>query len=450
MNIYIIGPESSGTSWVADLIARHPSVKKVVHLSYPTNPSGQVIAELKDPARDGRCEVVNAPPGDRHWPDLNEHDPTRTSPIIICSRDDTCAKRSQAARGFMAMEPRSNSAQARDIILKQVMGWKGPVTICSYETLVQWGGSYFSQILGNIGLSLEGYDLASITGEDGNFKWVTNIGTVEEPNEPPKLPTRYDVPREVPKIIAVLSQPRLTFSGQVTMLNETMRAIGCTEAVNSGGFPWEQVLTKGIRSTVERGTDYLLFSDYDAVYTPADGIELLRIMQAHPELSAVYATQMNRHTLKPLVRCDGVDYTGAISETPCGHFGLTLVRAEVFKYLPHPWFLSLPDPVTHLWESDFKIDADIYFWRLLAKCGGRVAQANNVIIGHVEQAVLWPGREGPIWQQYSKCLGGGSKPDDVLCNAGEWMLDPQEPKQLTAPSEPEKVAPPLEPVGSEG
>jgi hypothetical protein len=81
-----------------------------------------------------------------------------------------------------------------------------------------------------------------------------------------------------------------------------------------------------------------------------------------------------------------LDYTTPVTETITGHFGFTLIRASVFRDLPKPWFITVPLPDGN-YPPDGTGDSDIVFWRTMAENGYRIAQVNDVQVGHMEIGV---------------------------------------------------------------
>lgn len=214
-----------------------------------------------------------------------------------------------------------------------------------------------------------------------------------------------------PPIAIALSQPRLAFTAHGSCLNASIvrlqREFDIVDAITSGGFPFEAGMSLAIEKALDRVPDggYILFSDYDGTFEPDDVRELVRIMQACPDLAAVYPVQAHRHNQTIISEDPDGDYTSDATETRAGHFGLTLIRAEALRNLPHPWFWSIPDQATNRW-GDGKLDCDLFFWMTLRVHGGRVARANTVQIGHIEQGIKWALPNGRFhWQtvaEYSK------------------------------------------------
>ncbi|MCF1193460.1 hypothetical protein LRR18_17860, partial [Mangrovimonas sp. AS39] len=81
---------------------------------------------------------------------------------------------------------------------------------------------------------------------------------------------------------------------------------------------------------------------YDSVFEESDVQTLLDTINSDPEMMAIGAVQMSRHNDEPLVHDQKVDYSGDVSRVKFQHFGLTIIRREVFDELEQPWFWSVP------------------------------------------------------------------------------------------------------------
>lgn len=199
---------------------------------------------------------------------------------------------------------------------------------------------------------------------------------------------------EKPTIALVMSQPRLCFTDHATRLIDLAHALPFGRVLYGGAF-WDRDITLGTKKAIDTmNPDFLLYSDYDSTFTTDDVLKLIDTLQSCPEAAAVTCVQMNRNKDYPLVFDPKRDYSGPMTRVDFGHFGLTIIRADVFKELPQPWFWSMPgrDPEGHVtdWEGAFQSDADITFWRSLHDYGFPVIQRNDVIIGHMILSVKWP------------------------------------------------------------
>lgn len=198
---------------------------------------------------------------------------------------------------------------------------------------------------------------------------------------------------EKPKSVIVLSQPRLCFSDHAIKIANLCKELGC-EVVHGAGAFWDRDMSLSTELAIaQHQPDFLIYSDYDSVFTADDVRKLLDAINNDPEMAAIGAVQMSRHNDKPLVYDNDTDYSTPVSNVRFQHFGLTVVRRQVFQEIPQPWFWSLPT-LDGSWSAPNRSDADITFWRLLHEHQFKVCQHNEVVIGHMILAVKWPSNKG--------------------------------------------------------
>lgn len=230
--------------------------------------------------------------------------------------------------------------------------------------------------------------------------------------------------KENPRVIAVISQPRLIFADASNALHRALRLVAnkavfygkgeppvLDDLIYSGGAFWEKSLTAGIKAAINCGGDYLLFTDYDSTFTPDDVKALVDILDNDQSVSAVFAVQASRHHDAALVQMEYINYSGPQTPVTLGHFGLTMIRAEVFRDLPHPWLWSMPHPDTGEWDTPGHCDADITFWRILHEHGHKVVQANHVQAGHLVLCNKWMTSNGIAYQPIENYRAFGRPPE---------------------------------------
>jgi len=203
-----------------------------------------------------------------------------------------------------------------------------------------------------------------------------------------------------PRVVMALSTPRFGPIDFYSGVIETARELGW-QFMEHGGTEWGRGLTQAIVKSIKQyDPDYIMCLDYDSVFTADDCRKLLQIMQENPEIGAAYPVEAHRHQDCPLGydtgRVPQLDYTGPLTDVPSGHFGCTIIRRQVFEDLEHPWFMSLPNPVTGLWAD--ALDADLHFWAKMQVNGWRTVQANEIQIGHMEFCIKWIVDGGIAWQ----------------------------------------------------
>jgi hypothetical protein len=150
---------------------------------------------------------------------------------------------------------------------------------------------------------------------------------------------------------------------------------------------------------VEKGATHICTLDYDSVFTHDDVIELAWLMRSYPEADAIFPLQASR-AMKACFFCrrkaDGKienEYTADemsrnIIPMDSGHFGLTVLRVDALKKMPHPWFYGKPNKDGE-WD-DGKIDDDIAFWEKWKASGNSLYLAPHVVLGHIAEMVIWP------------------------------------------------------------
>ena len=198
----------------------------------------------------------------------------------------------------------------------------------------------------------------------------------------------------VPRVALVLSQPRLTFTGHESSLIKLAQRLRFFGPEYSKGAFWDRDMSIATEGAIHHyNPDIILYSDYDSIFSDRDALSLIATLNNDPTLAAVGVVQMERHGNKPLVFDDQADYSTDLSLVRFQHFGLTAIRADVFKELPHPWFMSFPGSDGR-WTTWNRSDADITFWRMLREYGFPVAQRNDISIGHLVLTVKWPSERG--------------------------------------------------------
>lgn len=222
-----------------------------------------------------------------------------------------------------------------------------------------------------------------------------------------------------PKIACAMSVPRLGFMDNFFCWANGLAPLGILPRTHQGVF-WGQCLETTMDELLD--SDYILTVDYDSVFVKSDVEELIRLAASYPDVDCIVPIQQRRSFLTPLFSI--ADENGeAIQQIPLAtlgedlmkvttaHFGLTLIKTEALKRVPHPWFRSTPD-AEGKWGGKH-IDEDISFWMKWQECGNSVYVANRVPIGHLESVVSWPDRElGTVYQNAGEFNKKG-KPEGI-------------------------------------
>jgi SAM-dependent methyltransferase len=198
---------------------------------------------------------------------------------------------------------------------------------------------------------------------------------------------------ENPKVTLVLSQPRLGFTDHCERLIALAQHMKFGIVRANGAFWDRDIESATIGALTGDNPDFVLYSDYDSVFNPEDVQKLIDTINDNPTMAAIGSVQMSRHDDKPLVFEAHLDYSTKTTQVGYQHFGLLVVRRQVFEEMPTPWFWSTPgmDQYGNVgWTVGTRSDADITFWRIMREHGFEVHQHNEVVIGHMILAVKWP------------------------------------------------------------
>jgi len=204
----------------------------------------------------------------------------------------------------------------------------------------------------------------------------------------------------LPMNVAVaLSVPRLGFQDTFLSICQSVAAYRLPVHRFTGAF-WGQCLERSMKEMMGKGFDAIITIDYDSVFAPQDIATLVKLLDEHPEADAICSMQICRGYTWPLITKAGPDgkaiaeidmaeFTPDLTTILTGHFGLTIIRTEKLKRLPHPWFLGVPNEAGEWGEN--RIDEDIYFWKKWQAHGFSLYHANRVPIGHADLTIQWPG-----------------------------------------------------------
>jgi len=169
---------------------------------------------------------------------------------------------------------------------------------------------------------------------------------------------------------------------------------------------------------------YVLTVDYDSVFDESDVIpSLAGDGDRTPTSRRFFPLQVGRDrsscllTMKDadgkrVTQIDSTDLHRDALDCETGHFGLTLIRTDALRRLPHPWFLGAPN-ADGRW-GDGRIDDDIHFWHLLGKHGGRIAACPRVRIGHIQTICTWPGEHLEVLHQYVSKYNEDGRPPECM------------------------------------
>jgi len=257
-----------------------------------------------------------------------------------------------------------------------------------------------------------------------------NFQKSDNPNSPEDLVSEKTKTIST-KIAAIMSAPRVGFTNNLMIAAGVFTRMGIDFNVGYGVF-WSQVLSRMIEEQIAKGMEWIAILDYDSYYLKEHFLALCQLMVEYPEVDAILPVQIKRENDSvlagvndPTKANDEYDANTDLIEVDTGHFGLTLFRASSFAKLKKPWFVAVPNDKGE-W-GDGRVDDDIYFWKNWRDCGLKVCLAPQVLIGHMQLMVTWPGTlekgSKPTHQYISTCTDKGIP---------EWCKVPKEcvPKQL--------------------
>ena len=206
----------------------------------------------------------------------------------------------------------------------------------------------------------------------------------------------WKTPALLPKVVAVMSVPRLGFMDNFFCAIETVAKLRIPITKHTGAF-WGQCMTRAIEETLKDGADWILTLDYDSVYCAETVVDLIVTAIMNQQVDALVPIQMGRSvgnplmTIpgsdgKPVARVDRKELDATVLPILTGHFGCTLLKASKFSAMNRPWFHGQPDG---RWTEN-RIDDDIAFWRQWRAAGNSIFCAPRVVIGHAQLQILWP------------------------------------------------------------
>ena len=222
-----------------------------------------------------------------------------------------------------------------------------------------------------------------------------------------------------PKTIAVMSRPRLGFMDQFGCAMDALLPRGIPVYHRQGVY-WGKCLTLAIEAALEDRAEWILTLDYDTLFRPEDIEDLMMLMSKGSAMvlggpDALVPVQIHRMSdrllMNPKEGTPGI--TQADMDQPyypirTGHFGCTLIHADIFSRLKKPWFYP-----TYKEDGEPQYDDDINFWLEFEKAGLKVFLTPRVTVGHLEAVVMWPDRKLKMLYQKTNDWREQGKPREV-------------------------------------
>ena len=229
------------------------------------------------------------------------------------------------------------------------------------------------------------------------------------------IASKAALPAEKPPHVAlVMSTGRLGFLGTMDCVIQSVHSLPISWLRGEGVF-WSQTLSRGISRAIKAGADYIITADHDTVFEHAHTdnaiAKLVCLMHDNPDVDVIIAAQMKREGGPLLATSDQeIRLLDPLVRVTRGHFGLTIFRPSVFERLPKPWFYEKPNEDGD-WEEN-RIDADIGFWKNCEESGINVRMSLDVLIGHIELVVTWPGQNlETVYQSMQDWRDNGKPPE---------------------------------------
>jgi hypothetical protein len=232
---------------------------------------------------------------------------------------------------------------------------------------------------------------------------------------------------EVPKIVAIMSCPRLGWTDNFKCAQTVFMSLGIGMLVDSGVF-WGQGLSRLLKLCAEREIEYVITLDYDSIFNKEHVARLYQLMTENPDVDAIVPVQVKREANASMftmwtdsdkfgvlsVKAD--EFMRPLTKIATGHFGLTIIRTSSLAKLHKPWMKAIPD-LNGEWEAGH-IDEDIYFWLNAMSVGWNVCLANEVRIGHLQRIITWPKPDFTPMFQY---ISGWQEKGQPEIEEGVWQ-----------------------------
>lgn len=188
--------------------------------------------------------------------------------------------------------------------------------------------------------------------------------------------------------------------------NVIVREICRRSYIKNGKYtiPIAQAQTEMVEQALEMGAQYILFIEDDTIPPPGALMELSRVLETADELvmacGGIYTTR--RNPPEPIVYMGpgkGAHWDwrlGDIFECWATGMGCTMIKMEVFKKMPKPWFVELknieevrqyPELFPDAME-DFSagrkagVSSDLFFFTKLGKMGFKALAHGGVLPIH--------------------------------------------------------------------
>lgn len=240
--------------------------------------------------------------------------------------------------------------------------------------------------------------------------------------QPLPLNTQLSIRRGRPFMATVMSVGRLGFIDNMKCAFAVLQGLGIETYMFSGAF-WGQCISRAIQEALKyQNYEWLMFMDYDTVYTRQDVETMIHLALSRPDIDALAPIQMHRTENRPLININGDNgqplsmitfeaLRGDTIKIATAHMGCVIFRTDKLLAMPKPWFWSTPDPNGDWYEGH--VDEDTWFWRKWGEAGNSLHLANRVAVGHLEMMIKWPDGTWQTLHQHPSEFWNGGKPAGV-------------------------------------
>lgn len=164
MRVIVWGPEHSGTTWLTQILMKHPAVSDVAHLTWPSS---------KDTPCGPNRTPVGGVAGKMAWLRPEDIAPTSMRLVILTRDASICAR---AIQQITDGEKRQlNALEWRKAVAETLRIWRGPRFLASYEALMLLRSTYLVELFKALRLPLD-YDWGRVEYRDGNVKYLQAMG----------------------------------------------------------------------------------------------------------------------------------------------------------------------------------------------------------------------------------------------------------------------------------
>lgn len=213
-----------------------------------------------------------------------------------------------------------------------------------------------------------------------------------------------------------MSIPRLGFNIANQRVMQAIYQFNAKAHMQQGAY-FDLSMEHAINLALDSGRKYIVTVDYDTVFQCEDLQNLVMLMDMHGSYDALASVQLRRGEHRVLIsghdgQAYGLDqFSDEVVPCRTACFGLTIFRRECFDKMPFPWMRH-----RDIYDEEGKyrdtVEADMCFWEKFNSSGLKLGMATGVCVGHLEEFIVWPGKDyRPVYQEESLYNQWGKTPD---------------------------------------